>query len=70
MRPQDVVGGPTVFGNSRLPVGGVRDEHHVAGSSTSVATSLVQQLADVVNRRRSPGPPSAQVPAFRPSERG
>jgi len=31
--------------------------------------SLVQQVADVVNRRRSPGPPLAQVPAFRPGER-
>ena len=31
MRPHDVVGGPTVLGNTRLPIGGRRDEHHVAG---------------------------------------
>ena len=31
MRPHDVVGGPTVLGNSRLPNGGRRGEHHVAG---------------------------------------
>ncbi len=37
MRPQDVVGGPTVFGNSRLPVGGGRDEHHVAGFGEGAA---------------------------------
>jgi hypothetical protein len=31
MRPHHVVGRPAVLGDSGLPIGGRRDEHHVAG---------------------------------------